>query len=299
MGKLLMLALLVGAFGYAVWLVLTRRVPDMVSWKKRGRRRVFLFLTLFFMHCLGAPVLAGEPAGAGDSASVAAPANETVSFYDSVVAAWVALGYMGRVDMLAHVGDPGVRRAYRDAQARGDDKATLELRRRHSEDTRGRWREEFGKLVVAAADSGRNSRNAALLLAKVYNRLSYHFFRMRTTCYMSVPLKREPKTRDSLFDIEKTVRSLAGGGTPDRKAKYELTLALERLQEHEIELEDIWALEYKDHGDSERYSAGMRKVEALKAQRCGQEELLQAAEILIRIGPRLPKDWGDMNFDAD
>lgn len=296
---MLMSALLVGAFGYAVWLVLTRRIPDAASWKEKGRRGIFIFLTLYFMHCLGAPVLAAESGESTGSTSAVVPANETVAFYDAVVAAWVALGYMGRGDMLAQVGPPVVLQKYRDAQARKDDDAMLQLRRSHSDDVRGKYREDFGKLMVAAADSGRISRNAAFLLAKLYNRLSYHFHRMQTTCYMSVPLKREPKTKDSLFDIEKSIRALAGGGTPDRKAKYELTLALERLLEHEIELEDIWALKHKDDGDYERYENALRKVEDLKAQRCGQDELLQAAEILIRIGPRLPKDWGEMNSKYD
>ena len=294
------LLVLLGAFVYAVWLVATRRAPDAVSGGAGRRRRAFIFLTLYFMYCLGVPVVAGEAGDMeADAAGVAFSASENLDFYDSIVAAWVALGYMDRGDMLAHVGDPEVRAAYREAQARNDGNATLELRRAHYDETREQYRIELKSIMIEAADSGKISRKAANLLSHVYDLLSHHFYRMQTACYRPVMKKREPWTKDTLGNIERQIRALASGAEPDRKAKYALVLDLERMQEHEIEREEIWALEYSDAGDTERSAKVMEKVKKLKAERCGQEDLLQAAEVLLRTAPRLPRDWGEMNSKYD
>lgn len=300
MSKLTMLLVLLGAFGYAVWLVAARRAPEAVSGRAGRRRRAFAFLTVYFMHCLGVPMVAGETGGMeADAAGVAFSASENLDFYDSIVAAWMALGYMGRGDMLAHVGAPEVRAAYREAQERKDGNATLALRRAHYDDTREQYRLEFKSIMTEAAVSGKINRKAANLLSHVYDRLSHHFYRMQTTCYKPVMRKSEPRTKDTLGNIERQIRALASGVEPDRKAKYALVLDLERMQEHEIELEEIWVQEYSDAGDTDRSAKAMEKVKKLKAERCGQEDLIQAAEVLLRTAPRLPKDWGEMNAKYD
>lgn len=292
MDKAAMLFALVVSFCYAVWLVLWRRTPDL-SGGIAGRRGLLIFLTLYFMQCLGADVLAGErEARSGPATRIAADADDGVGFYDSFLSAWIALGHMVRLDMLAYAGEPEVRDAYRKARARKDDAATLELRQKHSEKTRTLRERQFADLMTKAADSGRVGGRASALLIALYSRLNYHYYRLHTTCYVSTPLRREVRTPDSLHSIEGKIRELANGATPNSRNRDELADDLGQMQRHLIESAEAWMLQSEEDGRVEAYEMNKRKLEELEKNLCGPEEYRQAADILIEIAPRLPEDWG-------
>lgn len=299
MGKVAMLFALAASFCNAVWLIIWRRTPNM-SGGIAGRRGIFVFLTLYFMYCLGADVLAGESgAGADPATQIAAGADDSARFYDLVASVWIALGYMARGDMLAYAGEPEVRDAYRKAQARKDSEATLELRRSYSDKTRILRQRQFEYLMTKAADSGRVSRQSSALLITLYNRLSSRFESMHTTCYMRTPLRKEIQTADPLASIEEKIQKLIGDPEPNMSSRDGLVGDLYQMQQHLIESAEALMFEYKEDDQVENYERKKQELEKLEKNRCELQDLRQAANLLIKIAPRLPKDWGKPNHNYD
>lgn len=147
----------------------------------------------------------------------------------------------------------------------------------------------FRKLMAEAAASGQVNPKAAALLTTVYDKFDSHFYRSRMTCYMATETSHVIKSRDTLPDVEKTIKKLAKAENPkdiDAKAldevKARLIRDLDEMQNHAIETR-LSSLQASD----EEYIA------RAYAERCDRGELSAAADMLVDIAAELPENWGE------
>lgn len=143
--------------------------------------------------------------------------------------------------------------------------------------------------MAKASASGRINPKAAAMLTMLYDRFDTRFYLSRMTCYVTTETPYVAKSRDTLSDVEKTIKTLAVAEKPNGveanalgEMKARLIRDLDEMQNYLIETR-LASLKAND----EEYIARSY------AERCDHDELSIVANTLVDLAVELPKSWGE------
>lgn len=297
MSKAAMLLMLVGAFLYACWLVVWRKKPAGVG--TRGRRWLFILLTLFFMSWLGAPVGVAGDAPPTYSGSTVDDESQEYMLPKAMYYAWRILGVMAKHDYLDDLGTEEERAAYR--------KAEEQSKRKRSRIDFGAEKENIQKSVAernrvlfdGAVDEevkeGRLSPGAAAFLQIAYFNLEAHFEGKKFECYYAHPPTYGP--RENLFS---QVALLAVAAKENTLLPDVVDAAWDSIARDLQTLRGLADSEpYPGYGHTEPEKAALDALKLAMQQAATEDEeksLLslyarEAASVVVDLAVHMPEKW--------